>query len=130
MDVPFSASQTPPQPKLILQQKWEDMAKYLYEAVLRHMPRFDRQTLGMEMVGLVWKTEADIVRFSLRQGDELALLGEIDAAAKVMLRMASAAAGIKALPFRKYEVLAPMLEEVGRIVGGLLRKRRAAGIWP
>lgn len=53
---------------LILQQKWEDMASYIYKSVLRVMPKSERFTLGSDIRQIIWDTEGLIVEVSLNRG--------------------------------------------------------------
>ena len=70
---------------LLLQQKWEDMAAYLFSTVLRDMPKTERFSLGADIRALVWEVEDALVQLSLRTGNRWALLNLVDIKAKVLL---------------------------------------------
>ena len=109
---------------LILQQKWEDMAAYLFTSVLRGMPKDERFSLGADIRALVWEVEAALVQLSLRAGNRWALLNLVDSKAKVLMAMIRLGIRIGAIPQKRYEPVSEKLVEIGRIVGGLKKNRQ------
>ena len=108
---------------LILQQKWEDMAQYLFAHVLRDMPKGEKFTLGADIRALVWEVEAALVQLSLHSGPRYNLLNLVDVKAKVLLAMIRLGIRIKAIPEKRYEPVSEKLVEIGKIVGGLKKAR-------
>ena len=117
-------------PGLILQDKWEGVIKYVYTALLRHMPKMDRMTLGAGILDMLWKTEQKIIQCAYAQyGKRTALLREIDVDAKTVIRMVAAGHDAGIIPEKKYLLLSEKFAEIGKIVGGLLKKA-SAGVRP
>ena len=108
---------------LILQQKWEDMAQYLFANVLRDMPKGEKFTLGADIRALVWEVEAALVQLSLHTGPRYNLLNLVDVKAKVLLAMIRLGIRLKAIPEKRYEPISEKLVEIGKIVGGLKKTR-------
>jgi tRNA A-37 threonylcarbamoyl transferase component Bud32 len=111
-----------PVPGLVLQKKWEDMAKYVYTVVLRHMPRLDRNTLGTEITQAIWCTESKIIQVACRVSGRVPLLQQIDIEAKTILRMIAVGTEMGIISEKKYLLLAEQFVEIGKIVGGLLKR--------
>ena len=109
---------------LILQQKWEDMAAYLFTSVLRGMPKEERFSLGADIRALVWEVEAALVQLSLRAGNRWTLLNLVDTKAKVLMAMIRVGIRTGAIPQKRYEPMSEKLVEIGRIVGGLKKNRQ------
>lgn len=109
--------------KLAVQQKWEDLADYLYSCVLRDMPKSERFTLGADIRTCVWAVHAALVKLSLRLGSRSSLLDFADAQAKSLASMISLGIRIGAIPSRRQEPVAMKLEEIGRMIGGLKKAR-------
>ena len=106
---------------LILQQRWEDLAKYIFEAVLRNMNKADRFTLGEDIRKQLWGVEDTIVQISLKFGSRGQQLQAVDVKAKTLLAMIRIGVEIGAIPAKKYEQVSMKLVEIGKIVGGLQR---------
>lgn len=53
---------------LLLQKKWEDMMKYVFQAILRNMPKSERFTLGSDIRALAWEVENALIQLSMRYG--------------------------------------------------------------
>ncbi|MBQ3172546.1 MAG: four helix bundle protein [Mailhella sp.] len=111
---------------LILQQKWEDLTKYIFEAVLRNMPKADRFTLGEDIRKIIWEVEGILVQVSLRHGSRWQQLQAVDVRAKTLLAMVRIGMEIGSIPQKKYEQVSMKLVEIGKIIGGL-QKSQAAG---
>ena len=108
---------------LLLQQKWEDMAAYLFSTILRDMPKTERFSLGADIRALVWEVEDALVQLSLRAGNRWALLNLVDVKAKVLLSMIRLGINIHAIPQKRYGPVSEKLVEIGKIVGGLKKLR-------
>ncbi|MCR5257393.1 MAG: four helix bundle protein [Desulfovibrio sp.] len=109
--------------KLGVQEKWEDLAEYLYGCVLRDMPKSERFTLGADIRANVWSTHAALVRLSLRAGSRASLLDQVDVQAKSLMAMVRLGIRIGAIPSKRQEPVARMLQEIGRMIGGLKKVR-------
>ncbi len=117
--------------ELILQTKWEDFAKYIYEVVLREIPKSERGGLGKDIRDRMWLIEALIVELGLKHGIDLSILNKIDIKVKVLTRMLMFATevmvnkekSIALIPKKRREPISGMLVEVGRIIGGLKRSK-------
>lgn len=111
-------------PGLILQQKWEDCASYVFAHILRDMPKSDRFTLGGDIRSLIWEVEGAILQLSLRVGSRWALLNLVDVKAKLLLAMIRLGVRIGAIAQKRYQPVSIMLVEIGKIVGGLKKTRQ------
>lgn len=109
---------------LILQQKWEDLAVYLFSCVLRNMPKSDRFTMGADIRAVTWEVEAALVQIHLRAGNRWQLLNTVDVQAKVLLAIIRLGIRVGAIPEKRYEPVSARLVEVGKIVGGLKKSGR------
>lgn len=108
---------------LILQQKWEDLAKYIFGHVLRDMPKSDKFTLGSDIRALIWEVESALIQLSLHTGNRWSLLNLVDVKAKTLLAMIRLGIQIGGIPQKRYEPVSSKLVEIGRIVGGLKKTR-------
>jgi len=108
---------------LILQQKWEEVAKYVFAHILRNMPKSDRFTLGSDIRGLIWEVEAATVQLSLRAGNRWALLNLVDVKAKTLMAMVRLGVQIGGIAEKRYGPISAQLAEIGKIVGGLKKVR-------
>ena len=108
---------------MIIQQKWESLAAYIFNPILRDLPKSDRFTLGNDIRDIVWKTERVLIKLSLRYGNRYELLNTIDENAKVLLAMIRLGINIGAIPQKRYEPVSTKLVEIGKIVGGLKKVR-------
>lgn len=101
---------------LKIQQKWEDMAAYMY-VVLRHVPRSERFTLGAELRAGVWRGLRLIVQANAVTR-RMAILDDLDAEIRVLFALIRTAHKMRLVPDKKYEVLSARLDELGRMLGG------------
>lgn len=111
------------EPGLILAQKWEDVAVYMFSCILRDLPKSERYTLGADIRSLLWQVEDVLVQLALRSGSRWNHLNFVDVKAKTLMSMIRV--GIKAgvIPQRRHEPVSQKLDEIGRIVGGLKKVR-------
>jgi len=112
------------QNSLILEQKWRDLAAWVYESVLRGMPKSEKFTLGADIRSAVWQVESAAVQIALRSGPRRQLLNLIDVQSKVMLSMIELGISLGSIPEKRRKVAADKISEIGRIVGGLLKVRQ------
>lgn len=111
------------QQTLIIQQKWEDMAEYMY-IVLRHIPKSERFTLGAEVRSSIWRGLRLIVRANAVRRERLRLLQDLDAEIKVLQGLIRTGRGLGIIPHRKYEIASQLLVELGKILGGWMRSAK------
>jgi len=103
--------------KLIIQQKWEAMAEYVY-ILLRHIPKSERFTLGAEIRASVWKGLRLIIAANARRGGRIVLQDEIDIEIQVLQGLIRTGMALGCVPIKKYEICSRLLVELGRILGG------------
>lgn len=118
-----AGNNAPPQ-GLILQQKWEVLAQYIFKTVLRDLPKSERFTLGADIRQVIWQVEEALIQLSLRYGNRTQLLNFVDMKAKLLLTMIRLGIQMEIVPQRRYEQVSAMLVEIGRIVGGLKKFRQ------
>lgn len=112
------------QTALILEQKWKDLAVWIFENVLRGMPKSERFTLGADVRRIVWDVEAACIQIALHSGPRRQLLGQVDVQSKVLLSMVELGIAVGAVPERRMKTASERISEIGRIVGGLLKVRQ------
>ena len=108
---------------LILKQKWEDVTAYFFSCILRDMPKSERFTLGADIRSLLWQVEDVLVQLALHVGPRWNHLHLVDVKAKTLMTMVKVGIKVGAIPQRRHEPVSQMLDEIGRIVGGLLKSR-------
>ena len=111
---------------LLLQQKWEDLVLYLHQNVLPHLPKVHRFSLGAGIDGLLRDAHADIIRMTYNTGNRLPQPAALDLHKEVLLVQLRLAARLKTIPEKRYDYIADLILEVGRIIGGLKKRNSAA----
>lgn len=109
---------------LILQQKWEALAQYLFKTVLRDLPKSERFTLGADIRAVIWDVEQALIQLSLRFGGRTQLLNVVDMKAKLLMAMIRLGIKMEIIPQKRHEPVSAMLVEIGKIVGGLKKIRQ------
>lgn len=112
------------QSNLILAQKWKDLSIWIFENVLRGMPKSERFSLGADIRRVVWEVQADCVQLALHFGQRRLLLNHVDVQSKVLLSMVELGIAVGAVPEKRIKTIADKISEIGRIVGGLLKVRQ------
>ncbi|MCC5811221.1 MAG: diversity-generating retroelement protein Avd [Ectothiorhodospiraceae bacterium] len=108
--------------ELKIAQKVEEMIQYGYVAV-RHFPKSERHVLSQELRLSMWRLLRLVIICSKRYHKKTTLQ-ELDAELELLRREIRLAKDLGVLPFKQYEVWARHLDEVGRMVGGWLKKVR------
>ncbi|MDI3548113.1 MAG: hypothetical protein PWR10_1765 [Halanaerobiales bacterium] len=103
----------------ILAQKCEDMIFYGYKA-LQQFPKSEKHTLAAEMKRSMLNIQRLIITANLRYYKKNTL-EELDVEKAVLMFYLRLARRLGFLPFKKYEIWAGMLEEIGRLIGGWFR---------
>lgn len=102
-----------------IKQKWEDMMGYAYVA-LRHIPKSERFTLGSEIRNCLLNGLKNIIKAN-QVRNKIVIVYEIDINIKILLSLIRIASDMQILPFKKYEILAEKLTEIGKMVGGWIK---------
>jgi hypothetical protein len=103
--------------KLIIRQKWEAMAEYVY-IMLRHIPRTERFTLGAEIRGCVWRGLRFIIQANALRTGRIKILNNLDIEIQVLQGLIRTGKSLGIIPFKKYETSSRMMVEIGRMLGG------------
>lgn len=106
--------------ELQIAQKTEDMIQYGYQAV-RHFPKSERHVLSQEIRLSMWRLMRLVVVVGKRYHKKTTLQ-DLDAELELLRRQVRLAKDLGVLPFKKYEVWARHLDEIGRMLGGWLKK--------
>ncbi|MGI6542984.1 MAG: diversity-generating retroelement protein Avd [Limnochordia bacterium] len=104
---------------LVIRQKTEDMIAYAYEA-LRQFPRSERHTLAADIKQSMFRLLALIITANKRYYKKTTLQ-DLDIELDVLRSYVRLAMTLGFLPFRKYEIWAGQLNEIGRMLGGWMR---------
>jgi len=105
--------------ELLVAQKTEEMIKYGYLAV-RHFPKAERHVLSQELRASMWRL-LRLVIVCGKKYHKKTTLRDLDAEIELLRREIRLARDIEVLPFKKYEVWARHLDEIGRMVGGWIK---------
>jgi four helix bundle protein len=104
---------------MLVYQKWEDMAAYLYTA-LKSYPKSERFTLAANTSTALWDIGTDIARAAslASRNEKRNLIEHADIALvkmKVLVRM-----GVRLglMPLKKYEIICGQVMEIGKMLGG------------
>jgi four helix bundle protein len=104
---------------MLIYQKWEDMAAYLYTA-LKSYPKSERFTLAANTTMALWDIGTDIARAAsiANRNEKRNLIERADIAlvrVKVLVRT-----GVRLgfLPLKKYEIICGQVTEIGKMIGG------------
>ena len=102
--------------ELKIRQKCEDMIEYGYQA-LRQFPKAEKFTLAAEIKRSMIRLLSLIITCNKRYYKKTTMQ-ELDIELDILRSYIRLAMRLKFLPFRKYEIWAGMLNEIGRMVGG------------
>jgi hypothetical protein len=105
---------------LLIIQKIEDMMRYGYQAVA-HFPKSERHVMSQEIRLATWRVMRGAVLCAKRYHKKTTLC-DMDADLELLRRQIRMAKDLGILPFKKYEIWARHLDEIGRIVGSWLKK--------
>lgn len=101
-------------------QKVEEMIEYGYKAV-RHFPKSERHVLSQELRLSMWRLMRLVIICSKRYHKKTSLQ-DLDAELELLRRQVRSAMTLGVLPFKKYEVWSRHLDEIGRMVGGWMKR--------
>jgi hypothetical protein len=105
--------------EFLLQKRVEDMIKYGYVA-LRRFPKSERHVLSAE----IRHTMLDLLALCIRTKKRFfkkTTLQDFDICNDTLRSQIRLAMEMNFLPFKQYEILAKQIDEIGKMVGGLLR---------
>ena len=104
---------------LKIKLKVEEMIQYGYTAV-RHFPKSERHVLAAEIRQSMLRLLKLVVICNKRYFKKTTMQ-ELDTELDVLRSMIRVARELTFLPFRKYEIWARHLAEIGRMIGGWMR---------
>lgn len=107
---------------LKIAEKVEEMIEYGYGAV-RHFPKSERHVLSQELRLSMWRLMRLVIVCSKRYHKKTTLQ-DLDAELELLRRQVRAAKTLGVLPFKKYEVWSRYLDEIGRMVGGWIKRAK------
>ena len=106
--------------ELILKQKHEDMMLYGYSC-LRQFPKSEKHTLSAEIRQSMYEIDKHIIRAQKRYFKKTTLQ-DLDIEIAHLRTKVRLAKDLEFLPFNKYENWEKMIVELGRLVGGWIKK--------
>lgn len=107
--------------ELRVAQKVELMIEYGYRAVA-HFPKSERHVTSQEIRTSMWR----LLRLTVACGKHYhkkTTLRDLDIELELLRRQIRMAKTLEILPFRKYEVWARHLDEIGRMIGAWIKKQ-------
>ena len=111
------------QEDLKIRLKIEEMIQYGY-AALRQFPKSERHVMAAEIRESMYRVLRLVIVTNRRYHKKTALQ-DLDAELDMLRSMIRVARELTFLPFRKYEIWARHLAEIGRMIGGWLRWMKA-----
>ena len=104
---------------LILYQKLSDLSQWLFPAV-DNFPRREKFALCTQIKNSVYTLVRQTIR-AQKSRDKLRHLFELDLELEMLRFLVRSAHHQRYLSTRRYEIVARMLSEIGKIVGGLFK---------
>lgn len=104
---------------MLVYQKWEDMAAYLY-TTLKSYPKSERFTLAASTANALWDIGTDIARAAsiANRNEKLNLIEHADITLVRMKVLVRTGVRLGFLPVRKYEIIGGQIIEIGKMLGG------------
>ena len=107
---------------LKIAERVEEMIEYGYQAV-RHFPKSERHVLSQEIRLSMWRLMRLVIVCSKRYHKKTTLQ-DLDAELELLRRQVRLAKTLGVLPFKKYETWSRYLDEIGRMVGGWIKRSK------
>lgn len=107
---------------LKIRLKIEGLAVYLYTA-LRQFPKSERHVLSQEIRQTLWS----LLRLTIvcnKRYYKKTTLQDLDAELDLLRSQVRLAKDLQYLPFRKYEILSRLIDEIGRMIGGWMKSTK------
>ncbi|MDR2097689.1 MAG: diversity-generating retroelement protein Avd [Spirochaetaceae bacterium] len=107
---------------LALFQKFEDFMDY-FEPIVHRFPSYEKNTLCVNIINCMYRITERIIKTN-RSRDKAAGWYDVDTELEILRSYVrrSRKKGSKYLSIRSYETAVKKLSEVGRILGGLIKK--------
>ncbi|MBW5445881.1 diversity-generating retroelement protein Avd [Cohnella sp. CFH 77786] len=106
--------------ELVIYQKMYDLILYAYPVVNR-FPKQQRFTLGQQIQNTMLDIQKNIIQAN-RQKNKAPILYQIDTDLEKLKFLIRLAKDLGFIDIKKYEHLGKQIAEVGRLLGGWLRK--------
>nr|WP_041274512.1 diversity-generating retroelement protein Avd [Desulforamulus reducens] len=113
---------TPATGELKIRQKVEDMIVYGYTA-LRQFPKSEKHTLAADIKQSMYRLLSLVITTNKKYYKKTTMQ-ELDVELDFLRSLVRLSMQLKFLPFKKYELWAGMLNEIGRMIGGWLKSIR------
>ncbi|WP_337998930.1 diversity-generating retroelement protein Avd [Desulforamulus reducens] len=105
-----------------MRQKVEDMIVYGYTA-LRQFPKSEKHTLAADIKQSMYRLLSLVITTNKKYYKKTTMQ-ELDVELDFLRSLVRLSMQLKFLPFKKYELWAGMLNEIGRMIGGWLKSIR------
>lgn len=107
---------------LVLFQKFEDFMNY-FEPIVNRFPSYEKNTLCVNIANCMYRIMEKIIKTN-RSRDKAAGWYDVDTELEILRNYVrrSRKKGSKYLSIRSYETAVKQLSEVGRVLGGLIKK--------
>ena len=104
---------------MLVYQKWEDMAAYLYTA-LKSYPKSERFTIAASTTMALWDIGTDIARAAsiANRSEKRTLIEHADITLVRMKVLIRTGVRLGFMPIRKYEIISGQVTEIGKMLGG------------
>lgn len=108
--------------ELRIAQKTEEMIRYGYQAV-QHFPKAERHVLSQDLRLCMWRILRLVVTAGKRYHKKTTLQ-DLDIELELMRRKLRLCRELGVLPFKKYEVWARHLDDIGRMTGAWIKSSK------
>ncbi len=105
---------------LKIYQKYYDMLQYLYIA-LRQFPKSEKFTLAAQIKNAAIKGFRLIIHAN-KSKNKLTKLFELDIELEILKNLIRLSKDLGFMPCKKYEILSAKLVEIGKMLGGWIKK--------
>lgn len=105
---------------LVIRDKVEMFGSHLYGA-LRRYPREERHVLAAETRSSLYRLLRHVITAG-KARNKMGVLNAADAEVAMLNALMRIGMHLKYLPFKTYEQLAKQLDEIGRMIGGWIKK--------
>ena len=114
---------------LILYQRWEDMAEYMFKCVVPQLPKSERYALGSHLRNTILQmgvsiARANNIRDAKYRKNEMEIADRALCQLKIMVRLIYR---LQYIDPKKHEVSIRYLAELGKILGGWLKSNSSKG---
>lgn len=104
---------------LLLEQKYKEFTVYSYSA-LKQFPKSEKHGLAAELREAIWRGYRLIIA-AMKRYHKKTTLTDLDIEVTLIKRMIRLALELRYIDFKKFEMIAAYLSEIGKMIGGWIK---------